>query len=177
MFDRLGFGMKKRGLKDLFLEELQNIYSAEKQIEKALPHVIKSIENEDLQEIFKKHLGETKEQIEKLKEIFEIAEAPHRKKTCLSMKSLIEECAEAIDRFPKSPLRDSAIIARAQRIKHYEISAYGTLSALAKEIKLDPALVLLQTSLDEEAYADKALSKKAEGNLMTSGINRKAMVE
>lgn len=167
--------MKKQGnMTDLFLNELRDIYSAEEQIVKALPSVIKAADSGDLKEAFQKHLAETKEQVERLDAIFEMLEETHGKQTCEAMKGLIQECADAIQEFPKSALRDAAIISKAQRIEHYEISAYGTLRTFAKELDLDDAAQLLKQTLDEEAHADKTLSKIAEGSLMASGVNHKA---
>lgn len=169
--------MKKQGnIKELFLEELRDIYSAEQQLVKALPTVIKNAECQELKEAVETHLEETKEQVERLNEIFEMMGETHGKNTCEAMKGLIEECSEAIHEFPKSALRDAAIITKAQRIEHYEIATYGSLRAFAKELGLDAAAELLQTTLDEEGNANKTLSKIAEGSLMASGVNHKANI-
>lgn len=167
--------MKKKGnMRELFLEELREIYNAEEQILKALPVVIKACDSDDLKEAFQTHLEETREQVERLNTIFqELNESPG-KKTCEAMHGLIQECSEPIHNLPKSSLRDAALICKAQRIEHFEISAYGTLRTFAKELELKNATDLLQETLDEEANADKTLTKIAEGSLIASGVNHKA---
>ena len=167
--------MKKRGnMWDLFLNELRDIYSAEEQIIKALPAMVKAADSDELKEAFQDHLKETKEQVVRLDSIFELLNESHGKETCEAMKGLIYECSEPIHELPKSALRDAAIISKAQRIEHYEISAYGSLRSFAKELNLDDTASLLQKTLDEEANADKKLSKIAEGSLLASGVNHKA---
>lgn len=95
---------------------------------------------------------------------------------CEAMQGLIQEASEPIHEFPKSALRDAALISKAQRIEHYEISAYGTLRTFAKELNFEEAAKLLQETLEEEANADKALTKIAEGSLIASGVNHKANI-
>jgi ferritin-like metal-binding protein YciE len=165
---------KKENMKDLLISELKDIYSAEEQIVKSLPNLVKAADSDDLKEAFQSHLEETKEQVERLDEIFEILQENPKGEKCEAMEGLIQECSDAIHQFPKSALRDAALISKAQRIEHYEISAYGSLRTFAKELDLKNIVNLLQATLDEEAHADKTLTKIAEGSLLTSGINRKA---
>lgn len=165
---------KNENIRDLLIDELSEIYNAENQIVKSLPALVKAADSDDLREAFQKHLDETKGQVERLNKIFEILEDNPKSKTCEAMEGLIHECAEATHQFSKSALRDAALISKAQRIEHYEISAYGTLRSFAKELDLDDVAKLLEETLNEEAKADKALTKIAEGTLLASGVNRKA---
>lgn len=169
--------MKKENLKQLFVSELQDMFSAEQQIIKALPDVIKAAESPELKEALKNHLAETKEQLTRLKKIFSIFGIKEQSKMCEAMKGLIEECSETISEHEKSAVRDAAIISKAQRIEHYEISVYGTLVTFAKELDFDEAISLLKDSLSEESNADKKLTKIAEGSLLSTGINQKANID
>ncbi len=168
--------MKKKGnIKDLFVNELEDMYSSEQQIVKSLPNMIKAADSEDLKEAFQSHLEETQEQVERLNKIFEILDITPKSENCEAMQGLIQECSETIHEFPKSALRDAALISKAQRIEHYEISAYGTLRTFAKELELEDEVIdLLKETLQEESNADKTLTKIAEGSLMSTGVNRKA---
>jgi ferritin-like metal-binding protein YciE len=168
--------MKKKGnINDLFIKELKDIYSAEGQIVKSLPNLAKAADSEDLRDAFQSHLEETKEHVKRLNKIFDILQETPKGETCEAMHGLIQECSDTIHEFSKSALRDAALISKAQRIEHYEISAYGTLRTFAKELDLnDDVIDLLQETLREESSADKILTKIAEGSLMTTGINRKA---
>lgn len=165
---------KKSNMKELFIEELKDVMSAEQQIIKALPNMIKAAESEDLKEAFTNHLEETRNQAKRLEKIFKMLEVSGKGETCDAMEGLIKEGDKAIQDHTKSAIRDAAIISKAQRIEHYEISAYGTLRTFAKELDLDEAVELLQESLDEEVNADKILTKIAEGSLLISGVNQKA---
>lgn len=169
--------MKKDNLKDLFINELKDMYSAEQQIVQGLPDVIKAAQLPELKEALKNHLEETEHQVERLEEIFSTLGIEGGGETCEAMEGLIQECVEAINEHPKSPVRDAAIISKCQRIEHYEISAYGTLRTLAKELKMNEAVDLIKESLDEEANADKKLTKIAEGGFLTAGVNAKAAGE
>lgn len=166
--------MHEEKLKNLFISELKDMYNAEQQIVHALPEVIQAVEAADLKKALEKHLKETKGQIERLKKVFAIVKIAPAGENCEAMEGLIRECGESLHQHEISPVRDAAIIAKCQRIEHYEISVYGTLRTFAKELGLDEAVDLLQENLDEEANADKTLTKIAEGGFVTSGINRKA---
>lgn len=170
-----GSGVKKENIKDLLISELKDIFNAEQQIVEALPKMIKAAESPDLQEAFRNHLEETKEQVKRLRKIFSFLKINEKDvETCEAMEGLVKEGEEAIENHPKSALRDADLIGKAQRIEHYEISVYGTLRTFAKELGFDDIVDLLQESLDEEANADKKLTKLAEGSILTAGINTKA---
>lgn len=167
-------GMKKDTLNKLFISELKDILSAEEQIVKALPDVIKAAQSSELKDALKKHLEETNVQVQRLEQIFSLLGISERGETCAAMEGLIRECSETINEYDKSPLRDAAIISKAQRIEHYEISVYGTLRTFAKILELDECVDLLKETLDEELNADKKLTKIAEGGLLTTGVNQQA---
>ena len=162
------------GIRELFIDELEDMYSAENQIIKALPKAIKAVESPELRDALSKHLEETREHAERLEQIFEELDIDPEEKLCKAMKGLIEEVDEVIKEYKKSPLRDAAIISKAQRIEHYEISGYGTLKTLANELELDDAFDLLEKTSKEEGNADKKITKIAEGGLFTAGVNTKA---
>lgn len=166
----------KKNLRDLLIDELHDILSSEEQIVKALPAMVKASECAELKKAFEGHLKETKGQILRLKAIFRLLKVEKKEKFCKATKGLIDECKEVLKDFKtKSPLKDAAMISKAQRIEHYEISAYGTARTFAKEMDLDEVADLLQATLDEEGNADKKLSKIAEGGLLTYGVNQQAM--
>lgn len=167
--------MKKENLRNLFVSELKDILSAEHQIVKALPDVIAAAEDPDLKEAFKNHLKETKGQVVRLEKIFKLLGLKPQEVFCEAMHGLIEECSETIKEHEKSATRDAALISKAQRIEHYEISVYGTLRTFAKELGLKEEKVLLEETLAEEGAADKKLTKIAEGGLLTTGVNRKSL--
>ena len=166
----------EKTIKDVFIDELQNMLSAEEQIIEALPDMIKASESTDLKNAFEAHLKETKGQVERLLKIFKLLDIEKTEKLCKATKALIDEGKEVIKKYNSSPARDAAIIARAQRIEHYEISAYGSMRTFAKELNLEEIPELLQATLDEEGHADKKLTKIAEGGLIKSGVNHKANI-
>lgn len=168
--------MMKSNMQELFINELMDMFDAEEQIVKGLPTLIKAADSPELKEALETHLQETKEQVKRLKKIFTMLKVKEAKKEkCEAMHGLIQECEEVVKSFEPSALRDAAIISKAQRIEHYEISAYGTLRTFAKGLDMSEACDLLQESLNEEANADKTLTKIAEGSLLSTGVNAKAM--
>lgn len=170
-------GVMLNDLQDLLIDELHDQLSSEEQIVKALPDMAKAAESQELKSAFEGHLKETKGQIQRLKNVFKILKVKPKEKFCKATKGLIDECKEVLKDFKtKSALRDAALISKAQRIEHYEISAYGTIRTFAKELNLKEVVVLLQETLDEEGNADKKLTKIAEGGLFKSGINLKANI-
>jgi ferritin-like metal-binding protein YciE len=163
-------------IKDLFIDELHDLLSCAVQIVNAYPEAITAAESTDLRDAFEQNLKETKNQIDRLERIFRILNVERREKFCEGTKGLIQECRQVLTEYEKSPVRDAALISKAQRIAHYEISAYGTTRTFAKELGFDDVVDLLQESHDEEVNIDKKLTKIAEGGLLTSGINRLANV-
>src|SRR5947208_2278972 len=117
--------MKMKTLDDLYHHELKDLYSAEKQILKALPKMIKSCTSDDLRTALENHLEETEEQVKRLDQIFENLDLPTRSPKCKAMEGLIEEGKEALEEDMEDHVRDAAIIAACQRVEHYEIAGYG----------------------------------------------------
>lgn len=149
-------------LHDLFLDELRDIYWAEKHLTKALPKFKKATTNEELAAAFETHLGETEEQISRLEEVFEMMEVPARAKKCEGMEGLVKEGQQMIEETPKgTSTRDAALIISAQKVEHYEISAYGSLVQLAKTIGRTDVADILAETLEEEKATDQLLTELA----------------
>lgn len=162
----------ENGIKELLIDELQDIYSAEQQIVKSLPDMISASQSNDLKSALEAHWKETENQVKRLEKIFQMLHIEKREKFCKGMQGLIEEAKEVLSDFPEaSPMRDAALISKAQRIEHYEIAAYGTARSYAKELNLDDVDNLLADTIDEEGNADKKLTKLAEGGFFKTGIN------
>jgi ferritin-like metal-binding protein YciE len=145
-------------VQDLFLDELKDIYSAEKQAVRSYPRIAKAASSEELKQALQKHLEQTKGQIERLDKAFEILEKRAGGKTCEAMKGLLEEAAESIEEIESGPVLDVAIIAAAQRIEHYEIAAYGTVATLAGAMGQTEIQQLLSETLQEEKDTDELLT-------------------
>ena len=157
---------------DLFLDELKDIYSAEKQAIRAYPRITKAAQSEALKQALQTHLEQTKKQIERLDRVFEVLEKRSGGKTCEAMKGLLEEAQESIEEIDPGPVLDVAIIAAAQRIEHYEIAAYGTVATLAEAMGQEEIKNLLGETLDEEKQTDELLttvSKQANANALGQG--------
>ena len=161
--------MAVKTMEDLFIHELSDIYSAEKQMSKALPRLAKNSESEQLAAAFEAHLEETLGQIERIDQVVEMLGIKLKRIKCEAMEGLVDESKEVIDEVEAGPLRDAALIGGAQKAEHYEIAAYGTLCAIAKQLGYKDALPLLQATLKEEKATDEKLTMIAEG-----GGNQKA---
>ncbi len=149
-------------LKQLFLDELADVYDAEQQLTKALPQMIKAAQNDELKEGFESHLEETREHVKRLEQAAKNMGVSLKKTTCEAMKGLIEEAKELIDEHEDSSALDDALIAAAQKVEHYEIATYGTLCAWAERLEFEEPLELLEQTLDEEKAADEKLTVVAE---------------
>ena len=154
--------MAVKSIEDLFVHELSDIYSAEKQLTRALPKLARASADPKLAEAFESHLEETNGQVERIDKIVDALELRLKRIKCVAMEGLVEEGKEIIDSVEKGPLRDAALIAGAQKVEHYEIASYGTLAALAKQLGYDDALPLILETLKEEKGADDKLTKLAE---------------
>lgn len=154
--------MAVKTIEDLFIHELSDIYSAEKQLTKALPRLAKAADARALSNAFKAHLEETQGQIERIDKIVDLLDIKLKRIKCAAMEGLIEEGKEVIEDIQAGPLRDAALIGGAQKVEHYEIAAYGTLSALAKQLGYMDAIPLLQDTLKEEKATDEKLTMLAE---------------
>lgn len=161
--------MEMKSLQDLFVDTLKDTYDAEHQITKALPKLAKAANDPKLKTAFEEHLKQTENHIKRLEQVFEMQGMKAGRKTCNGMKGLLEEGSEIMKEDSKPQVLDPALIAAAQKVEHYEMAAYGTLMAYAKQIDAMDAIRLLQQTLSEEKQADEKLTRLAE-----SSINMKA---
>ncbi|HEX6088943.1 MAG TPA: ferritin-like domain-containing protein [Gemmatimonadales bacterium] len=162
--------MSLDSLHDLYVDELKDIHSAERQLLRALPRMAKAADSPELRSAFESHLKETEKQVERLDKIFAELEKKATGKKCKGMEGLIEEGKEMMEEEADPAVMDAALIAAAQRVEHYEIAAYGCVRNYAELLGYTSAARLLQQSLDEEEAADKKLTQLAEG-----GINEAAV--
>src|SRR5262245_16212671 len=158
-----------RTLHDAFLDELRDLYDAEKQLTKALPKLAKTATSPKLREAFESHLEETRGHVERLEQVFESLDEKVRGKHCDGIAGIIEEGKSIMGEDLNDVTMDACLIAAGQRAEHYEIGAYGTIIAWAEAMGHKEAVGLLQENLNEEKAADKKLSALAEG-----GINQQA---
>jgi ferritin-like metal-binding protein YciE len=156
---------------ELFVDELKDIYSAEKQAVKAYPRLTKAVQSEDLKQAMQEHLEQTKGQIERLDRIFELLDKRSSGKTCQGMKGLIEEAQTQLEEIEKGPVLDCAIIGALQRVEHYEIAAYGTVATLAEAMGQEEVKELLGETLEEEKETDERLTQVAQS------VNTEALSE
>jgi len=166
--------MELQTLNDLFVDQVQDLYSAEQQLVQALPKMAAAASNDELREAFQNHLTETQDHVRRISDIFgELGVSPSGEK-CEGMEGLIREGEQALTAQGDPTVRDAALIAAAQRVEHYEIAGYGTARTLADELDYDDAKDLLDQTLDEESNADKLLTKIATGGMFKPGINQQA---
>jgi ferritin-like metal-binding protein YciE len=142
---------------ELLLEELKDLYSAEKQITKSLPKMAKKATSPELKQAFENHLQETLGQIERLDQIFDILNKPHKAKLCHGMQGVLEEGKEAMEEVEQSDLLDAAMIGAASRVEHYEMAGYTAVIGFATALGHDDVARLLTETLKEEEAADKKL--------------------
>ena len=154
--------MEMESLRDLFISELKDLYSAENQIIKALPKMIKNASSEDLKSAFEEHLEQTRGQVERLDQIFADLDESPRGKKCKGMEGLLAEGKELMEEDAAPDVLDAGLIAAAQHVEHYEIAGYGCVRTYANLLGLTKAEKLLQQTLDEEKETDQLLSGLAE---------------
>ena len=152
-------------LHKLLVDELRDVYHAERQLVKALPKLAKAASSPDLRAALESHLAETEEQVSRVEQAFELLDETPRTKTCEGMLGIVEEGTEMLKEQEKGAALDAGIIAAAQKSEHYEIATYGTLMAWAKALGHQNVADLLSTSLEEEKAADEKLSELAEAGL------------
>lgn len=153
--------MPEPGLKELYTEELKDIYNAENQLVKALPKLAKAASSDELRQGFEEHLKQTRGHVERLEKIFEmLGESPKGKK-CAGMEGLVKEGSEVIEEGLEGAVLDAALIGAAQRVEHYEIAAYGTVIAFAETLGEDEHVSLLESTLSEEKETDEKLTELA----------------
>ncbi|MBK8905913.1 MAG: ferritin-like domain-containing protein [Anaerolineaceae bacterium] len=166
--------MNLNSLHDVYVHELKDLYSAEKQITEALPKMVKAASDQSLKDAFSHHLDQTQGHLQRVRQILdELDENPGNVK-CDGMEGLIKEGEDVIKTSGDSTAKDAALIAAAQRVEHYEIAAYGAARSHAKILGYDEAANTLQRTLDEEGETDKKLTQLAEGGLLGEGINESA---
>jgi ferritin-like metal-binding protein YciE len=153
---------KEKTMDDLFLETLKDMYSAEKQLVRALGKMSKAADSEELKQAFEKHRAETEGHVGRIEQVFEILEKPARAKTCHAIQGLVEEANEVAQEFKGTQALDAGLLASAQAVEHYEISRYGTLKSWATELGMDDAADLLDQTLQEEKSTDQLLTRLAE---------------
>ncbi|GEP40924.1 ferritin-like domain-containing protein [Brevifollis gellanilyticus] len=161
--------MKLKNLHDLLVHELTDLYSAERQLAKALPSMVRAASDEELRECFEAHLAETMNHVARLEMIAQSCDIKFGRHKCKGMEGLIREGKELISEDADDHVRDAGLIGAAQRLEHYEIAGYGTARALAKCLGYDEAVKLLSETLEEEKAADKLLTTIAE-----TAVNTKA---
>lgn len=162
--------MAKSGtLHDAFIDELRDTYDAERQITKALPKMIKACTSEELRGAFESHLEETRSHLERLEQVFDVLDEKARGKHCDGMAGIIEEGKTVMEEEFDGTTMDAVLISSAQRVEHYEMAAYGTLVAWARNMGHNDAAEVLEQILEEEKAADQKLTTIAEG-----GINQEA---
>ena len=154
--------MKLESLKDLYIHELKDLYSAENQIIKALPKMAEAATDSKLVAGFKKHLEETKEHASRLENILKSHDESARGPKCKGMEGVIKEGAEMIEEDAEDEVRDAGLISAAQRVEHYEMAGYGTARTYAQLLGDNQGAKLLQKTLDEEGATDKKLTQLAE---------------
>jgi ferritin-like metal-binding protein YciE len=154
--------MANNSMRELYLDELRDLYSAETQLTKALPKMAKASSNTELRQAFEEHLRQTSEQVSRLEQIFEmLGEKPTGKK-CLGMEGLVKEGAETMKEDYEGSTMDAALIGAAQRVEHYEIAGYGTVREFAQLLGEDEHVPLLEQTLEEEKQTDEKLTQIAE---------------
>jgi ferritin-like metal-binding protein YciE len=158
--------MAGNNLREALVDEIRDLYNAEKQLTKALPKMAKGATSEELREAFESHLEETEGQVTRLERVFELLDEKPRGKHCAGMAGIIEEGSEKLQEDAEDSVMDAMLIAGAQKVEHYEIGAYGTAIAWAEALELSEVAQVLQETLAEEKAADEKLSALAE-----SGIN------
>lgn len=155
--------MTVKTLEDLFVHDLSDIYSAEKQITRALPKMARAATDEKLIAAFQQHLEETRGQIERIDQLVDSTEGVRIKRMkCHALEGLAEEAQEIIDSVEAGPVRDAGLIGAAQKVEHYEIATYGTLHAMATRLGYKEAARLLAETLEEEKATDEKLTIIAE---------------
>jgi ferritin-like metal-binding protein YciE len=157
-----GGKMPDQGLKELYIDELKDLYSAENQLVKALPKMAKAASSDELRRGFEKHLEQTKGHVQRLEKIFRALGENPKGKTCKGMQGLIEEGSEATEEDYEDNVMDAALIGAAQRVEHYEIAGYGTVRSMAETLGEDDHVSLLEETLKEEKQTDEKLSELAE---------------
>ncbi len=161
---------KLKDLDTLYYHELKDLYDAEHQITDALPKMVEKASDDVLKTAFRDHLKETRGQIARLEQVFDLLDREAERETCKAMKGLIAEGEEVVEARGESDVVDAALIGAAQRVEHYEMSGYGTARALAQQLGYTDQARLLQETLDEEKAADAKLNEIALSRVNTEAV-------
>ncbi len=156
---------KMQTLDDMYMDLLKDLYSAEKQLVKALPKMAKAANASDLQDAFQEHLQQTEGHVSRIEQIFSEMEGSPRGKKCVGMEGLIKEGSELMKEDADPEVMDAGLIAAAQKVEHYEIAGYGTARTWAQRLGYDEAAHTLQQTLDEESMANEKLTRIAESHV------------
>ncbi len=154
-----------KSMDDLFVHTLRDIFYAENQIVKALPEMIEKANDPSLRQAFQSHLGETKNHVKRLEQVFRMHGVEASGVDCPAIDGIIDEAEDVAGEVEDKRVLDAALIAAAQAVEHYEMTRYGTLVAWAKQLGRNDCATLLQQNLEEEKSADMKLNKLAEGNV------------
>jgi len=157
--------MEMQSLHELYVDELKDLYSAEKQIVKALPKMVKNATNPELKEAFSNHLDETQGHVARLEKVFQMLGEKAGGKKCKGMEGLIEEAKELLDEDASDEVLDAGMISKAQHVEHYEMAGYGTVRTYAEQLGYADQAKLLQQTLDEEGKANELLTQIAESSV------------
>ena len=152
-------------LRDLFVEQLQDMYDAENRLVDALPKMADAASSSQLSQAFREHEQQTREHVRRLEQVFQRIGIEAERETCKAMKGLISEGEDMISAKGDGATRDAALIGAAQKVEHYEIASYGTLRSFAQTLGMSDVASILQQTLDEEGMTDKKLTQIAESNL------------
>jgi ferritin-like metal-binding protein YciE len=164
--------MKAKNLRELFEEELKDIYWAEKELTEAIPKTISQASSKDLINALEEHLKITKNQIKRLEKVFDALGMEAEGKKCEAMEGLIKEADEIIEDTQKGSIRDAGIISAVQKVEHYEIASYGTLRSFANILGEDKVVKLLEETLNEEKEADSILTDLAVNKINHESANK-----
>jgi len=157
--------MEMQSLHELYVDELKDLYSAEKQIVKALPKMVKNATNPELKEAFSNHLDETQGHVARLEKVFQMLGEKAGGKKCKGMEGLIEEAKELLEEDASDEVLDAGMISKAQHVEHYEMAGYGTVRTYAEQLGYADQAKLLQQTLDEEGKANELLTQIAESSV------------
>ncbi|MGH9739567.1 MAG: ferritin-like domain-containing protein [Candidatus Acidiferrales bacterium] len=161
---------KTEGLRELYVDELRDLYDAEHRLIKALPKMAKAADSEELRSGFEHHLQQTKGHAQRLEQIFESMGEQAKAKKCKGIEGIVDESSELLGEDFKGAVKDAAIIASAQRVEHYEIAAYGSVRSFAEQLGETKAASLLQQTLNEEKETDAKLTQMSQSiNALAAG--------
>lgn len=165
---------KLNALHDLYVEQLKDMYSAEKQLTQALPKMAEAASTPELRKAFQMHLQETQNHLQQVRAILDELDENPGNKVCKGMQGLVEEGNEVLKQQGRPKARDAALIIAAQKAEHYEIASYGGLRAYARTLGYNDAEATLNSILDQEYEADQKLDDLAEGGILQEGLNEQA---